>query len=128
MIHNKEIGKRIREERQKLGLTRQELAEIIDLSDFYIGQLERGERQMSLAVLIKLSKCFHTTLDYIIFGITPSKTEYIQDPSSDYSLNKYTTDPELINLLNKCTAKEIQLFKRLIKTILPYMNNIDKID
>ncbi|HCJ56810.1 MAG TPA: XRE family transcriptional regulator, partial [Clostridiaceae bacterium] len=50
-VDNKGIGERIRKEREKLALTREKLAEIIDLSPLYIGQLERGERQMSLNTL-----------------------------------------------------------------------------
>ncbi|MGB9839825.1 helix-turn-helix domain-containing protein, partial [Thermovenabulum sp.] len=35
----KSIGKRIREEREKFGLSREEFAEIVGLSDYYIGQI-----------------------------------------------------------------------------------------
>ncbi|RKL62247.1 XRE family transcriptional regulator [Thermoanaerobacteraceae bacterium SP2] len=48
-------SQRIRKEREKLGLTREKFAEIIGLSDYYVGQLERGERQMSLNVLVKIA-------------------------------------------------------------------------
>ncbi len=47
-IDNKGIGERLRQEREELGLTREKFAEIVELSPLYIGQLERGERQMSL--------------------------------------------------------------------------------
>jgi len=39
-----QLGKRIREERKKIGLTQSKLAEDIDISDAYMGQIERGER------------------------------------------------------------------------------------
>ncbi|MBQ4326972.1 MAG: helix-turn-helix transcriptional regulator, partial [Clostridia bacterium] len=42
------LGKRIREERLKLNLTQEQLAEDVDLSTAYIGQIERGERRVSL--------------------------------------------------------------------------------
>ena len=38
------LGQRIREERLKMNLTQAQLAEAIDISDTYIGQIERGER------------------------------------------------------------------------------------
>ncbi|AYO29360.1 MAG: hypothetical protein PWR06_2742 [Thermoanaerobacteraceae bacterium] len=65
---NRAIGQRIRTEREKFGLSRQEFAEILRLSDYYVGQLERGERQMSLPVLVEISNCLHVSLDYLLFG------------------------------------------------------------
>ena len=108
-IDNKAIGQKIREEREKFELSREEFAEILGLSDYYIGQLERGERQMSLPVLVKVANCLHLSLDYLIFG----KTAY-----AAYEGNK---DMELTHLLNKCTPKELDIMKKLIKTILPYL-------
>lgn len=39
------LGRRIREERLKLNLTQEKLAEDVNLSMAYIGQIERGERK-----------------------------------------------------------------------------------
>ncbi len=39
------IGNKIRLEREMLNLSREKLAEITELSPFYIGQIERGERK-----------------------------------------------------------------------------------
>ena len=44
LVNNKAIGYRIREEREKLKLTREKFAEIVDFSPLYIGQLERGDK------------------------------------------------------------------------------------
>ena len=41
IINLEEIGLRIRKEREKLGLTREKFAELIGLSPYYIGQIER---------------------------------------------------------------------------------------
>lgn len=45
------LGKRIREERLKLNLTQERLAEDVNLSTAYIGQIERGERSLTLDVI-----------------------------------------------------------------------------
>jgi len=121
-INNKAIGQRMREEREKLGLSREKFAEILELSDYYVGQLERGERQMSLPVLVKVANCLHVSLDYLIFGETAHNAYYVFDARN----NTYVTfdgkkDPELNELLNKCSPKELDLIKKLIKTILPYV-------
>ena len=49
-----QLGKRIREERKKIGLTQSKLAEDIDISDAYMGQIERGERSLTLNTLVRL--------------------------------------------------------------------------
>lgn len=43
-MNYKRLGERIREERLKLNLTQAQLAEAIDISDTYMGAIERGER------------------------------------------------------------------------------------
>ena len=48
ILDNEAIGNRIRQGREALGLTRDQLAELLGISSYYLGQLERGERQMSL--------------------------------------------------------------------------------
>ena len=50
------IGHRIREERLRLNLTQEKLAEDVDLTTAYIGQVERGERNLTLENLIQLSQ------------------------------------------------------------------------
>lgn len=120
-IDNKAIGQRIREEREKLGLSREEFAEIIRLSDYYVGQLERGERQMSLPVLVKIANCLHISLDYLIFGKTAHNAYYVHDARNTYDTFDSNKDTEINELINKCSPKELDLVKKLIKTILPYV-------
>lgn len=60
------LGKRIREERLKLNLTQEKLAESVNLSDSYIGQIERGERSLTLDTLIRLANNLGVTIDYLL--------------------------------------------------------------
>lgn len=60
------LGRRIREERLKLNLTQERLSESIDVSNSYIGQIERGERSLTLETLIKISKRLGVTVDYLL--------------------------------------------------------------
>lgn len=48
------IGQRIRSRRQKLQMTQEELAEKADLHHTYIGQVERGEKNLTVAALAKI--------------------------------------------------------------------------
>lgn len=122
-IDNKAIGQRIRDERERLDLTREEFAEIVELSSYYVGQLERGERQMSLPVLVNIANCLHVSLDYLIFGNKPQENLYIYENNNlGYKTNYPKECIEICKLLNKCSTKELDLFKKLIKIILPYIN------
>lgn len=62
----KKLGKRIREERQRINLTQAELAEDIDISDTYMGAIERGERSLTLDTLVRLVNRFGVTVDYML--------------------------------------------------------------
>lgn len=134
LINNKLIGQRIRDSRELFGLSREELAEMISLSPYYIGQLERGQRQMSLGVLAKIANCLHLSLDYLVFGklmpqpaspTNPNKDSYTNENATSYEDNQenstVTDTSELNELLNRCSPEELVLIEKLIKVILPYL-------
>ncbi|MBD5549137.1 MAG: helix-turn-helix transcriptional regulator [Lachnospiraceae bacterium] len=62
----KRLGKRIREERLRLNLTQAQLAESIDISDTYMGAIERGERSLTLDTLVRLVNRLGVTVDYML--------------------------------------------------------------
>lgn len=107
-VNNQAIGERIRDEREKLRLTREEFAEMLELSPLYIGQLERGERQMSLNTLVKVSDYLHIPTDYLIYG---------KNPKNDIEKSRTNT------LLNKCSKNELSLIENIIKLILSHRVN-----
>ena len=62
----KRLGTRIREERKKLNLTQAHLAEAIEISDTYMGAIERGERSLTLDTLVNLVNRLGVTVDYLL--------------------------------------------------------------
>jgi len=54
-IDFKEIGKRVRAERNKQDLTQEKLAEMADIDDSFMGHIERSGRTMSIVTLVKLA-------------------------------------------------------------------------
>ena len=99
------VGHRLRVERENFDMTREELAELVSISPYFLGQIERGERKMSIKTLSAVSQCLHISIDYLIFG-------------SDSSLNN---NDELYSLLSRCSDKEINVFKTIIKAVLPHL-------
>jgi transcriptional regulator with XRE-family HTH domain len=109
-VDNQAIGERIRDEREKLRLTREKFAEMLGLSPLYIGQLERGERQMSLDTLVKVSDYLHISTDYLIYGSTPEN-----------EIKK----SRIITLLNKCSKNELSFIENIIILILTHRSSED---
>jgi len=105
ILDNEAIGNRIRQGREVLNLTRDQLAELLGISSYYLGQLERGERQMSLPLLMRICEKLHASLDYLVLGNDSGVSENIN---------------EIEALLKKCSKKEMELVKKLIITVLPY--------
>lgn len=62
----KRLGQRIREERLRLHLTQAQLAEDADISDTYMGAIERGERSLTLDTLVRLVNRLGVTVDYLL--------------------------------------------------------------
>lgn len=75
-INYKEMGKRIKEVRNKIGITQEKLAEQIDVSPSYISEIERGTSICSLAVLVSISEILETNIDYLINGINETNIDY----------------------------------------------------
>lgn len=52
----KVVGSKVRELRMRLGVSQEDLAETADLHRTYIGALERGETNISLVNLVRISR------------------------------------------------------------------------
>jgi transcriptional regulator with XRE-family HTH domain len=53
------LGQTIRDERTKLGLSQEALAEKANLTRNYIGQVERAEKRIHLETLAKIAKALN---------------------------------------------------------------------
>ena len=74
-MRQKALGRRIREERLKLNLTQEKLAEDVDLSMAYIGQIERGERSLTLDNLVAVANRLGVTVDYLLSDSIAAKDD-----------------------------------------------------
>ncbi len=97
-----EIGHRLRQKRNELSLTREQMAELADIGVGFYGQLEVGTSQMSIDTLIKLSRSMHVSMDYIVLGEKDEDT----DPNA------------VIALLQQCSPRELKLAEQVLKLFL----------
>lgn len=73
---DKRIGKRIKERREAIGLTQQELAEKLDLTTNYISTLERGSSFPRCEKLILLLNGLEASADSIFCDVLKHTTNY----------------------------------------------------
>lgn len=62
------VGKRVRRQREKMGLTRDQFAEQIEISPQFLAEIENGKKGMSAETLYKICKHTNASTDYILLG------------------------------------------------------------
>jgi len=78
---DKIVGNNIRLEREKRKMTRDELAELIDITVSHLGLIERGERGATPVTLGRLMSVFGVTSDSLL--AEPSKALFAKETSGD---------------------------------------------
>ena len=98
------IGARIRKQREYMGFTREQFAELLDVTPKFCSDIELGVKGMSIPTLCKISRILRLSTDYILFG----KVEFQSDNS-------------LALLLKSCNDAERVYAEKLLKTFLTAM-------
>jgi transcriptional regulator with XRE-family HTH domain len=65
----KKFGKRVKELRQGIGLSQEGLAHLAELDRTYIPSIEKGERNVSIEVIQKLSIAFGIKISELLKGL-----------------------------------------------------------
>jgi transcriptional regulator with XRE-family HTH domain len=65
----KKFGKRVKELRQSKGLSQEGLAHLAELDRTYIPSIEKGERNVSIEVIQKLSIAFGIKISELLKGL-----------------------------------------------------------
>jgi transcriptional regulator with XRE-family HTH domain len=106
------LGERIRRERLRLNLTQAALAEAVDISDTYMGAIERGERSLTLDTLVRLVNRLGVTVDYML-------TDYVSD-----------SDPNILKQFKQITdcqpLERKQMAINVLRTIFAHFENEDR--
>ena len=67
--HRRVLGNNIRERRRSLKLSQERLAEKADLHHNYIGDIERGEENVSVDALVRIATALRTPASDLLMGI-----------------------------------------------------------
>lgn len=66
----KEFGGRVRSRRERLGLTQERLAERCGLDWTYVGQIERGQRNITLRNILRVAQALEVDAGTLVKGLT----------------------------------------------------------
>jgi len=102
-IDYKELGKRIRAERRKQDLTQEKLAEMAEISNSFMGHIERGGRTLSIETLIKLANALNLNIEYIICG--------------EFNYQPDMLPSEVHDALSKMSGSQRRVFLNIMKTL-----------
>lgn len=75
-----ELGVRIKQQREKSGLTQQQLADACGIGLSYIGKIERGVRIGDISLVAQIAQILDVTIDYLVYGDSSS---YVSDAIRD---------------------------------------------
>ena len=100
------IGARIRLQREYIGYTREQFAELIEVTPKFCSDIELGIKGMSVPTLCKISKVLRLSADYILFG------QDGQPSAKSFSL-----------MLDQCSDTERTYAEQLLKTFVMAMDS-----
>ena len=98
-VNYENVGNKIRERRNFLKVTQENLANDINVSASFISDIENGRRKMSLETMIKISIALKTSLDY-----------FILDNVKDVKFKNNIKYDELKNILGTVDEKKESVF------------------
>ncbi|TDD62055.1 XRE family transcriptional regulator [Kribbella antibiotica] len=64
-----EFGRRVRERRNELGLSQEALADVVGLHWTFIGQVERGQRNLALHNIVKVAAGLSVDAGNLVTGL-----------------------------------------------------------
>ena len=118
-MYNKDIKKRIRELRESLGYTQEEVANSLKMSQNSYRQLESGKTLLISKRLDSLATILKTTVSELLIGVKPETAveerlilmeklhkEQIEQIESDYKIKSIEQEDELKRLKMALESKE----------------------
>ncbi|MBR3808464.1 MAG: helix-turn-helix transcriptional regulator, partial [Lachnospiraceae bacterium] len=97
--------------RLRLNLTQAQLAEDIDISDTYMGAIERGERSLTLDTLVRLVNRLGVTIDYML-------SDAVSDSDSNIM-------EQMKQIMDGQPLERKQMAVNVLRTLFSYFENTE---
>lgn len=94
-----EMGRRIRAKREFLNMTREELAERIDVSSQFISDIEYGHKGLSIRRLYMLCQVLDVSADYVLAG-------EVHAGDTDEEVSRFRE--EILSILVRCNKEQLK--------------------
>jgi transcriptional regulator with XRE-family HTH domain len=108
------LGKRVHERRQARKWSQEEFAHVSGLHRTYIGQIERGEKNISFANLVKISGVLGVTMSELLAGLEDGTGALsVSDPSASTSLRPGARGLEITKVLRRLRIQQAALDESL---------------
>lgn len=108
----KNFGKRVKEYKKQIGISNEKFAEMVNRSENYLNELEKGNNSCSVHTLHQISKALKIPADKLLYGeISDIKDEYC---------NKDI----ILNIINRCNIQELETIKDVIVSLYPHLNEV----
>ena len=72
---NAAIGQRIRSTRELMSLSREQFAELCDISESFLSDIERGKKSLTTKTLYKICIASKVSPDFIVFGTSKDNSD-----------------------------------------------------
>ena len=102
---NVEIGKRIRMLRELKKKTREQIAEIAEISPQFLFEIETGRKSMKAQTIINLAKALEVTTDYILTGSNNAPTLKILKNLEDLPPETLSIAEKFLEIFSKGATK-----------------------
>lgn len=105
------VGRRIQKARKLRRMTQNDLASICNCSSNHLSAIENGTNKPSLEMMMKISIALEKSVDYFLMD------------SSNVS-KAYLIDDQIIERLNKCDTRTLQLIVKFIDSVTEYKTGV----
>ncbi len=102
------VGDRLRTRRKKLNWSQEYVAEQAGLHPTYIGQVERGEKNVTIESLLKICTTLHYPMDELFRHVLPAEE------------TSKTVANECFEIINQQSYQDQQKLLAILKNIIEY--------
>lgn len=111
-IDYKAIGKRIRQRRKECNLTQAQLANICNVNDSHISNIENNSTKLSFPLLIQIANALNTTVNHLLVDVIDNNHSIVMEDVADF--------------FKDCSKTEIYFYLDILKQIKKFYGNNHK--
>ena len=107
------FGARTKNYRVAIGLTKETFADMINRSENYVSELEKGNSSCSVHTLHQISQALKVPSDNLLY-----------EEEEVYKKDEFSNKEILKNIIDRCNEDELQVIKDLIVAAYPYLDKM----